>query len=666
MERDLRESPLFKEVESFYRSVLEPGFGSAEPAGDPAPSPDGRWLAFRGERLDRLEGHALGRICLVGADGSGMRQITDGPNDDSEPRWSPDGVRLSFRSDREAKGKHQVYVLDTEVPAEARKLTSLPGVVEWHRWSADGARMLVGLAGTSAEQADALGSGTLGGEQDVPGWVPQIESSEDAEDERRSLWLIQVETGETRRISPDSRNVWEADWCGDGHAVAITSDGAGEDAWYGAGVSVFDLETGAERPIATSEVQLGWVVGSPAGDRVALIEAICSDRLVVCGDLRVIDVASGSISAVELGDVDASRATWLDDDRLLAFGRRGLVSLAIEVALGDGTTREVWATDGSVGELYHPSGAAFDGGVAVVTSSHARPPSILVAPGDGTERAVIAPRHEGHDVVLDCLARCEVMRWAAPDGLEIEGLVWVPHGDGPFPLVLHVHGGPIGNIDDRFPGTLDALLLSRGFAILAPNPRGSTGRGQDFARRVVGDMGGLDVDDDLAGVDAAVASGIADPDRLVLIGGSYGGFMAAWIPTRDRRFKASVSISPVTDWWSERFDSSLGAWVGDFLGGEPHEVPEEYTGRSPVLHVADVTTPVLLTSGRHDRATPVGQAVEFYRALRERAVPSEVVVYPQEGHGVGEFPAILDLATRTVAWFERYLPATNDAPGHPR
>ena len=667
MERDLRETPLFREVEAFFRSVLEPGFGTARPAGDPQPSPDRRWIVFRGERLDRLEGHALGRICLVGADGADLRQITDGPNDDSEPWWSPDGTRLSFRSDRDAKGRHQVYLLDAGLPAEARQLTTLPGVVEWHRWSANGARMLVGLAGTSAEQADALGSGTLGGEQDVPAWVPEVESSDDAEAERRSLWVVDVESGEARRISSELRNVWEADWCGAGQAVAISSEGAGEDAWYAAGVSMFDLETGAERPLATSEVQLGWVAGSPAGDRVAVIEAVCSDRVVVCGDLRVIDVASGLISPVDLGDVDASRATWLDDDRLLVFGRRGLRSLALEISLGTTEVRELWATDGSVGELYHPSGAAFDGGVAVVTSSHRRPPSIVAVSSDGAERDVAAPRHAGHEVVFDALTRCEVMRWTAPDGLEIEGLLTVPHGDGPLPLVLDVHGGPIGNIDDRFPGTLHALLLSRGFAILAPNPRGSTGHGQDFARRVVGDMGGLDVADVLTGVDAAVASGVADPDRLVLTGGSYGGFMAAWIPTRDQRFKASVAISPVTDWWSERFDSSLGAWVGDFLGGEPNDVPDEYTGRSPVLQVTNVTTPVLLTSGRHDRATPVGQAVEFYRALRERGVPSEVVVYPQEGHGVGEFPAILDLATRTVAWFERFLPpaggGTDDGSG---
>lgn len=656
MERDLRETQLYKDVEAFFRSVLEPGFGTAVPAGDPSPSPDGRWLAFRGERLDRLDGHALGRICLVGADGSDLRQITDGPNDDAEPRWSPDGARLSFRSDRETKGRHQVYLLDTSMPAEARKLTSLPGVVEWHRWSADGQRMLVGLAGTSAEQADALGSGTLGGEQDVPAWVPEVESSDDAEGERRSLWLIEVASGKARKVSSEDRNVWEADWCGDRYAVAITSDGAGEDAWYGAGVAVLDLETGEERTLATSDVQLGWVAGSPAGDRVAVIEAVCSDRVVVCGDLRVIDVASGSMTPVDVGDVDASRAIWLDDDRLLVFGRRGLISLALEISLPPGTVREVWATDGSVGELYHPSGVAFDGGVAAVTSSHARPPSIVVVDGGGMEREVAAPRHSGHDVVLGAIGRCEPLRWTSTDGLEIEAILTTPPGEGPFPLVLDVHGGPIGSIDDRFPGTLDALLLSRGFAILAPNPRGSTGHGQDFARRVVGDMGGLDVDDVLAGVDAAVSAGVADPERLVLTGGSYGGFMSAWIPTRDRRFKASVAVSPVTDWWSERFDSSLGAWVGDFLGGEPLEVPGEYSGRSPVLHASEVTTPVLLTAGRHDRATPVGQAVEFYRALRERGVPSEVVVYPQEGHGVGEFPAILDLATRMVAWFERFLP----------
>lgn len=656
MERDLRGTPLYMEVEAFFRSVLEPGFGTAEPAGDPVPSPDGRWIAFRGERLERLDGHPEGRICLVGAEGGEVRQVTHGPHDDTDPRWSPDGRTLTFRSDRASKGRHQLYALDADLPAEARPLSVLPGTVEWHRWSADGARILAGVAGGAAEQADALGSGTLGGEAELPGWIPEVESSDDAEAERRSLWLLDPSTGDTRQVSGTGTNVWEADACGSDAVVAVVSEGAGEDSWYRAHLVLIDLASGEERRLFSSDAQLGWAVGDPSGTHVAVIEAVCSDRLVVCGDLRVIDAASGAVRPVTLPGVDASRVRWTSDERMLVFGRRGLESVVLELRLPDLAARELWSGLERLGELYDPAGAAFGDGFVGLISSDTRPPSIVAVDGAGAERELAAPRHAGHDVVRRLVARREVLRWRAPDGLEIEGLLTVPPGEGPFPLVLSIHGGPIGAVVGAFPGAYTALFLARGFAVLQPNPRGSTGRGQAFASAVVGDMGGADLFDDLAGVDAAVEAGVADPDRLVLIGGSYGGFMAAWIPTQDPRFKASVAISPVTDWWSERFDSSLGSWVGDFLGGQPLEVSADYSARSPVLHADRVTTPVLLTAGRHDRATPVGQAVEFYRALRERGIPTEVVKYPQEGHGVGEFPAMLDLATRTVAWFERFLP----------
>jgi dipeptidyl aminopeptidase/acylaminoacyl peptidase len=661
MERDLRGTPLYQEIEAFFRSVLEPGFGTAEPAGDPVPSPDGRWVAFRGERLERLEGHPEGRICLVAAEGGELRQITAGPHDDADPRWSPDGGTLTFSSDRASKGRHQLYALDAGTPGEARPLATLPGAVEWHRWSPDGSRILAGVAGGAAEQADALGSGTLGGEADLPGWIPDVESSDDGEAERRSLWAIDPASGEARRVSDPTSNVWEADHCGPDAVVAVVSEGAGEDAWYRAHVATIDLATGEERPLLSSDVQLGWVAGSPDGVHVAVIEAICSDRLVVCGDLRVIEVAGRSVRSVELPGVDASRLRWTSDDRLLVFGRRGLDSVALELTLPAMAVRELWSSHESIGELYDPAGSTFGDGFLALISSHERPPAIVAVDGSGRERVISAPRHAGHDVIARLIGRHEALRWTAPDGLEIEGLLATPPGDGPFPLVLAVHGGPIGAVGDRFPGPFTGVLLARGFAIFQPNPRGSSGRGQAFARGVVGDMGGADLFDDLAGVDALVVAGVADPDRLVLVGGSYGGFMATWIPTQDPRFKASVAISPVTDWWSERFDSSLGSWVGDFLGGEPLAIPAEYSARSPVLHADRVTTPVLLTAGRHDRATPVGQAVEFYRALRERGVPTEVVKYPQEGHGVGDFPAVLDLMTRMVGWFERFLPPASDS-----
>jgi dipeptidyl aminopeptidase/acylaminoacyl peptidase len=651
MERDLRETDTFKYVEAFYRSALAPGFGRVTSAGDPEPSPDGRWVVFAGPRLERLEGHAEGRIGLAEADGSGWRQITEGPNGDAEPHWSPDGARLSFRSDRSVRGRHQLYLLGTDTPGEAAALGSLPGSVEWHAWGADGSRILAGVAGGSAEQADALGSGTIGAEATLPSWVPEVESSDLAEEERRSLWLLDTASGEARLASPPDRNVWEASWCGPAHAAAITSSGPGEDAWYRAELALIDLDRREGRTLYASDLQLGYAEGAPDGRRVAVIEAVCSDRLVVAGDLLIVTVDDGAVVRIDTADVDVSRARWRDTRRIVAFGRRGMTSVVLE----RDAVEEVWSTSERVGTSFHPDGQIFGDGVVVAVSSHRRPP-VLATVGDGELRVIADFRHAGHDHVMEVVGHRGVNSWRAPDGLAIDGLLTTPVGDGPFPLVLHVHGGPVGATSDGFVPTSDAVLLARGFAILTPDPRGSSGRGRDFASRVVGDMGGADLHDLLSGVDAAVASGVADPDRLVLTGGSYGGFMSAWIPTQDQRFKASVAISPVTDWWSERFDSSLGAWVSDFIGGEPDEVPSEYTSRSPVLQAGEIITPVLLSAGRHDRATPLGQAVEFYRALRDRGVPTEVVKYPEEGHGVGELPAALDLVTRTVMWFERFLP----------
>jgi dipeptidyl aminopeptidase/acylaminoacyl peptidase len=169
-------------------------------------------------------------------------------------------------------------------------------------------------------------------------------------------------------------------------------------------------------------------------------------------------------------------------------------------------------------------------------------------------------------------------------------------------------------------------------------------------------MGGADAEDVLSGVDAMVERGVADPERIGVMGGSYGGFMAAWLPTLDERFKAAVAISPVTDWYSEHFNSSLIEWVADFLGGDPEEPGGEHHARSPVFAGKRLRTPTLLTAGLRDRATPPGQAIEHFRALRFRGVPTEVAVYPEEGHGVRDFPATIDLWARALGWFERFMP----------
>ena len=249
------------------------------------------------------------------------------------------------------------------------------------------------------------------------------------------------------------------------------------------------------------------------------------------------------------------------------------------------------------------------------------------------------------------------LRWSAPDGLEIEGFLTLPRGEPPFPTILHVHGGPIWAFQDTPPRDSALALVERGYAIFEPNVRGSTGRGREFAALVVGDMGGGDIGDMLSGLDHLVAEGLADADRIGIIGQSYGGFMACWLPTQDARFKAAVALSPVSNWYSERYGSNLGAWVGDFLDGEPKPSGGQYYERSPVLFASADRTPTLLTAGLLDRATPPDQAIEFHNALVEQGVASDVVVYPGEGHGVHSFPAVIDCTARVVAWFERHMPA---------
>jgi len=331
--------------------------------------------------------------------------------------------------------------------------------------------------------------------------------------------------------------------------------------------------------------------------------------------------------------------------------------VAGELDAETGASIELWASDETCGG-WHPRAEPLpDGSFALVLESYDRPAEIAVV-REGKPDTIVSFAHDGTRYAQEVGGHLEPVAWTAPDGLDLEGLVVLPPGPGPHSLVVQVHGGPISSFRNRwFGGWIPHLLASRGYAVFLPNPRGSSGRGQEFAGHVVGDMGGADAEDILAGMDALVERGIADPTRLGVMGGSYGGFMSAWLVTRTDRFAAAVSISPVIDWYSQHYNSNIGPWDAAFLEGDPARPGGPYFDRSPVFHAAKVTTPVMLTAGIRDRCTPPGQAVEFFRALRTNGVEAEVVLYPQEGHGVRQMPALFDFMARTVAWFERHMPA---------
>lgn len=654
MDRDLRHHPTFVRTEAFFRSALEPGFGRPTTWGDPVPSPDGAQLAVSAIVRTSMDGIPDRRLFLVPARGGDVRQISFGPGSDVGPQWSPDGSMLTFASDRRSPGRFQLYVFEAGAIGEAQLLVEVPGVIEHHRWSADGSQILMVVAGESAEQADGLGSGTLVKAEGLPDWVPEVESSE-SEDDWRALWVVDVATREARRCSRPGLNVWEATWLGADRAAAIVSEAPTEGAWYASPLAVVDLATGQEQVVLRSPVQLGYVAGSPDGSTVAVIQAVCSDRYFVAGDLLLVDAATGASRHLETPGVDVTDAAWRDDGSLVVAGSSGLDSVVL-AAEPEWSVTELFRSREAMSVLQPAVAPVPGGGVAFTLSSCLRPHAV-VRVDDGELQVLADSQHTGHADFGACRAETRTVTWTAPDGQEIQGLLALPaSGAEPYPLLVHVHGGPIGQHRDQWPQAFDQILVSRGYAVLFPNPRGSSGRGQEFAQAVVGDMGGADSSDVLSGIDHLVSQAVVDPARVGVYGGSYGGFMAAWLPAIDDRFKAAVALSPVTDWYSEHFGSSLIDWVGDFLRDSPDRPDGAHYRRSPAFAGQNLRTPTLLTAGTHDKATPPGQAVEHYRALVARGVPAEVAIYPQEGHGVRSMNAAIDLSTRMVIWFERFLP----------
>jgi dipeptidyl aminopeptidase/acylaminoacyl peptidase len=664
MERDLRESPLYGEVEEHFRKIYEPGFGRVTEPSDPRPSPDGRWVAFTGSLWEKLDGGPKSRICLApmgrggsagGAETGNARQVSSGPEHDAGPRWSPDSRRLTFVSDRQEKGRMQLYALSVDGLGEAEALPDIEGTIEEHGWSPDGSRILVLAAGLHADSAGAEGSGALESEKDLPDWTPRVDSWEDRQVWRR-LWVVDVGSGDVRALSREDLNVWEAAWCGDRAVVAVASEDSGESSWYSAPLVMIDAATGEDRVIAKSDVQFGLPSGAPDGSRVAAIEAPCSDRQLVSGSVLIVDTDGTGDRRVEIEDADITWAAFRGDGRLAYTALRRGDTVVGHIDAATGHRDEEWSTTDAVG-AWAPYAAPFgEDGFAFVRQGFDRPAEVAVVDG-GSDRTIASFRHEGHDHARSLVGRAERVTWNAPDGLELDGFFLAPEGDGPHPLILQVHGGPVWSYQESFPRPSLSWLVSRGYAILMPNPRGSTGRGRAFLEAVIGDMGGDDARDDLAGVDALVERGDADPERIGVTGGSYGGYMSCWLPVVDQRFKAAVAISPVTDYYSQHWNSNIGEWDSWFLGGRPEDGAEQYRERSPVFFADRVTTPTLLTAGTEDRCTPPGQAMEFYRALRARAVPVEVAIYPGEGHGVRKFPAYLDLVARSTTWFERFMPA---------
>jgi dipeptidyl aminopeptidase/acylaminoacyl peptidase len=586
------------------------------------------------------------RVLLVAPEG---HRTVLGERACGSPVWSPDGSRLCVLApDEEELAAAVVLTLDG---VEVWRTPGLGGTVEVARWSADGSRLAMVVADPGAEISDVWGSGVVGGADDES-WRPQVFPHDGG---RRRLVVWEPATGSCR--PPTSLNVWEADFLGD-DLVALVSEEAGEGAWYDARL----VRVGADGSVSDlhrTPYQLARPTGCPDGSSWSVLSGFASDRDLLAGSL-VVARRGRPARVVETAAVHVTDHRWVSGSVVLFIGHRGLDTVLGTVDVDTGAVDERWSGPQTTGR-YQPElgGLGADGLPVVVLEHHHRPPALVRLGPDGPV-PLLSSAGPGSEHVVASLGETRIMSWTSTDGWVMEGLLDLPrHGTAPYALVVHVHGGPVGAHQDgwlgRDPHT--AVLLARGYAVLRPNPRGSAGRGAAFAEAVREDMGGLDVHDILTGVDALVSEGLVDRNLVGITGQSYGGFMAAWMPCLTDLFRASVSRSPCTDWRSFHLTTNIAEFDSLFLKGAPFDPDSQYQTRNPLTHHARISTPMLLTAGALDLATPASQAQQMYRALADRGVPTALAIYPEEGHGVQAPAALADQCARMVAWFELFMPA---------
>ena len=590
------------------------------------------------------------RIWRVSLDGD-VQQLTFGPRSDAMPRWSPLEDRLAFASEQPLEGRMSLFEL--RPGSSPVQLGRIEGSVQDAAWSKDG-RFVVVLA---------VDEGGFGAATDGAVRLSWSDPRPDPEVFRpdqgwRRLLLVDGQTGATKEVGPEGVTVWEFDLVDASTAVALVSEDPSESGWYRARLALLDLETRTARDLWIPDRQVQGPVADPSGSRVAVLEGWSSDRGLVAGDIRILDLASGERIAFDPGISDITSVGWLDPEVLWFAGWEEFGSRFGTIGM-DGNVRWAVSEDAIVGpNSFHARIAPMpDGGGAIAIREAVRQPPELVrypaaatAPSDGlTTFNDDLPELDGYPEVRE-------LEWKGAGDLPIRGLLLVPEGEQPFPTVVMIHGGPTWAWKHAFDPGYALPLAAAGFAVFLPNYRGSTGRGQAFTRLNVGDPAGAEFEDIVRGIDHCIELGIAVPGRIGVTGASYGGYLTGWAVCTTDRFAAGVMVSGIVDNLSCHLTCNHA--FAEFICGGDHRDPESlelFRQRSPIIHVAGAKTPTLILHGSEDQCTPLGQAEELYQGLVLNGTPTELVVYPREGHGFRERVHAADAQRRTIDWFERYL-----------
>lgn len=662
MARSVSAPPGFETAQSWWLQVLGPGFGRTSGGSDLCCSPDGVLAAFTGTSLDGLEGTPIKSVCLLDLASRQVRRITGRDGHSLCPSWAPDGRRLVFLSDRDRPGAFHPYVTGLS-GAEGPTYFPMPGLTaEWVEWCRDQDHVVVLGAEEGAEQPAVNGAGASNGSDERnagASWEPSVHRDGKQPEGWRRVFRVRVTDGDVSQVSGVAVNVWEACVAGDA-VLAVASNLPNEAAWFNSALVLLALDGSATRTIYEPRWQLAWPAASADGSRLAVVEGIASDRGVVAGEILLFERDGEGVTKLDTEGVDVTWLQFRDQDHLCFGGVRDTDTVFCEIEISTGDVTPIIEGSLTTSGTYPSATADRSAGLLLIGEDWDRPPFLARAVG-GQLEGLASLSHPGYEWLRSTLGPMTRVSWLSSDGLEIKGLVTVPPGrSGPHPTVLLIHGGPAHLWTASWPGKIGmhmvaSYLLSRGFAIFMPNPRGSSGRGQDYLEMELGDYGGMEVDDDLTGLDLLIRDGVTDGGRLGVMGASHGGYMTCRLTTKTNRFKAGVAISPYTDFYSQHFGGNVPTFDLQYLQADLNLPDGPYFHRSPLFDAAASSTPTLLTAGAKDQCTPSGQAVEFHHALAAAGVETELVIYPQEGHGVRSLPAEIDLAARAADFLERHL-----------
>ncbi|MCK9367656.1 MAG: S9 family peptidase [Metallibacterium scheffleri] len=646
--------------------------GAAKAFAAVAISPHARHLAWIEKTTDGA------RLYLANGNGSEVRAIA-APGQHkgcgvAAPGFAPDGRTLAFLSDCASgqRAQQDIVLLDVaRAGAQPRQITHLDGLVHALRWAPDGRALGFLYIQGDTRRADALAS-----------TGPQVGVIGETNIEHQRVAQVAAQGGTPQLLTPAGLFAYEFDYSPHARRIAyVAAPPPGADHWWVAQLYVQPTRAvAAPRAVVNPNTVAGPLHGlqialprfAPDGKSIAFIGGLMSDQGATGGDVYLVSATGGAPLDLSPGiGVTPSWFAWTGAHALLvnafAGGSSQLASLRIDAghgrwqplrtvhaALGDGTAMSALAL------------AAQGDALAWIQSSFDAPPEVwtttLRRASDGGITALAAP----HAItrinagIRSLWGKSVSLHWTN-QGFHVQGWLLYPANYNPhqrYPLIVSVHGGPSWAVQPRWPGVNygGAPLSAMGYFVLFPNPRGSFGQGERFAKAVRRDMGYGDLRDILAGVKQVEAHFPVDPRRVGITGWSYGGFMSMFAPTQTRVFRAAVAGAGLSDWLSYNGENSIDAWMKPFFGASVYDDPAVYARSSAINFIRQDKTPTLMVVGEFDAECPAPQSFEMWRGLKAMGVPTQLVVYPNEGHGFVNPAHKRDVLVRALAWFAKYLP----------